>query len=499
MTDKGHSSAFGIEVNFLTGRYIATQHNNMAQAEWPPHPARLFSALTDAHMESPNPDPDEQAALEWLESLPTPSISHSDAAPRSAVTHYVPVNDTIINRNDPWKTPFPDRFKQARYFPSVRPACPRATFVWENIIPDKIAESLDRLLEKVTRLVHSSSLVSCQLTQTPPIPNLIPTTDPATKGKFLRTFGKGQLAALKLEYEWHQGTRRPRPLPFINVKYASPTEFDEVAPAISNLSGIWITFEIEPRSRLISPIHTQILTDALRAKILRCTDKPIPEDLSGHQPDGKPTRNPAHIAFWTLPFVAAKRADGTIKGMAISIPSGASESATYALYRAISQWETKSQSAAKYPLALTVNGNSLHIRRIHPQDQNCLESIKEWRWTSASTVWTTATPIALPRHPKGLNAKNPEKRRQAWERAELIVAQTCADAGLPLPEETQVNSAPYIRGARASREYPSMNKKGNRHMMLHARLTFSQPIKGPFALGSGRFRGWGLMLPLSID
>ena len=36
-------------------------------------------------------------------------------------------------------------------------------------------------------------------------------------------------------------------------------------------------------------------------------------------------------------------------------------------------------------------------------------------------------------------------------------------------------------------------------MMLHARVSFSHPVKGPFALGSGRFRGWGLMLPLNID
>lgn len=499
MTYKEHSSVFGIEVNFLTGRYIATQHNDMTQPEWPPHPARLFSALTAVHMESSNPDPDEQAALEWLETLSPPSIRHSDAAHRRAMNHFVPVNDTAGNEKMPWKTPFPDRVKHARHFPSVAPKCSRVTFIWENQAPDKIAGPLDRLLEKVTRLGHSSSLVSCRLTETPPIPTISPTTDPATKGEFLRTFGKGQLAALKREYEWHQGTRRPRPLPFLNVKYAPPVSEDQATLIRSNLAGTWIAFELEPSARLVSPLNAQSLTAALRARIFRFADDPIPEDLSGHQRDGKPTRNPAHIAFWALPFVNSRHADGTIKGLAISIPSAASESAAYALYRAIGRWERASQSAAKYPLALTLNGGSIHIRRIHSQDQNCLESIKEQRWANTSKVWTSATPIALPRHPKGLNVKNPEKRRQAWAQAEHIVAQTCVDAGLPLPEETHVRTAPYISGARASREYPSMNKKGNRHMMLHARVSFSHPVKGPFALGSGRFRGWGLMSPLNID
>ena len=36
---------FGITVHLLTGRYAAADHNDREQAEWPPHPARLFSSL----------------------------------------------------------------------------------------------------------------------------------------------------------------------------------------------------------------------------------------------------------------------------------------------------------------------------------------------------------------------------------------------------------------------------------------------------------------------
>ena len=37
-----------IEVELLAGRYAATEHNDRSRAEWPPHPARFFSAMVAA-------------------------------------------------------------------------------------------------------------------------------------------------------------------------------------------------------------------------------------------------------------------------------------------------------------------------------------------------------------------------------------------------------------------------------------------------------------------
>ncbi len=92
-------SGFGIEVNFLTGRFVATCHNDRRQPEWPPHPARLFSALVAAWADADEPDSAERAALKWLESQAPPGIAASEAVPRSVVSHFVPVNDaTIIAR-----------------------------------------------------------------------------------------------------------------------------------------------------------------------------------------------------------------------------------------------------------------------------------------------------------------------------------------------------------------------------------------------------------------
>jgi CRISPR-associated protein Csb2 len=63
-----------IEVELLTGRYAATAHNDRNQAEWPPHPARLFSALVAALHDGEVVDPAEREALVWLENQDPPAL-----------------------------------------------------------------------------------------------------------------------------------------------------------------------------------------------------------------------------------------------------------------------------------------------------------------------------------------------------------------------------------------------------------------------------------------
>jgi CRISPR-associated protein Csb2 len=75
-----------IEVEFLTGRYVATAYNTRAESEWPPHPARLFSAFTSTHFAADDATmpgrSEERAILEWLEQQGAPSIRASEATER---------------------------------------------------------------------------------------------------------------------------------------------------------------------------------------------------------------------------------------------------------------------------------------------------------------------------------------------------------------------------------------------------------------------------------
>ena len=84
------------EVTLLTGRYVATAYNDRNAAEWPPHPARLFSALVAVHFESLDPPEDERTALQWLEQQGAPEITAPEESARDVVTVFVPVNDTSV-------------------------------------------------------------------------------------------------------------------------------------------------------------------------------------------------------------------------------------------------------------------------------------------------------------------------------------------------------------------------------------------------------------------
>lgn len=88
--------AFGIR--YLNGFVAARTAPDDLQAEWPPHPGRVFMALAAAHFQT-GAAPEEREALLWLQSLnndgepAAPLIVASEIVQRAVVTHFVPVND----------------------------------------------------------------------------------------------------------------------------------------------------------------------------------------------------------------------------------------------------------------------------------------------------------------------------------------------------------------------------------------------------------------------
>jgi len=91
-----------IEVELLTGRYAATAHNDRGCAEWPPHPARFFSALVAALHDHEQIDQAERAALLWLEQQGAPSLwvdPEWRVGRRQVQDVYVPVNDVTLGED----------------------------------------------------------------------------------------------------------------------------------------------------------------------------------------------------------------------------------------------------------------------------------------------------------------------------------------------------------------------------------------------------------------
>ena len=543
----------GIEVNFLTGRFVATCHNDRRQPEWPPHPARLFSALVAAWADTDALDSEERAALEWLESQAPPEIAASEAVPRKAVSHFVPVNDASVVSRSWYERRASDvtglaiqlhaelaasggeltkkaaqverklarardveaqvglagntnptsavamlpeqRGKQGRFFPSVTPDEPRVSFLWDVPAPDEVAEALDRLLRRVTRLGHPSSLVSCRLTG-----NASGATfergEIGEGGHNMRAVRRGQLAELERQFSRHGGFK-PRSLPYTNVQYRAVTESAQQPEKEHkpNTAGQWIVFEFMPGSRSFPATRVVELATAMRAAVFRHVEDPIPEEISGHLPDGRPTAVP-HVAFIPLPYVGFEHADGRLLGLAVSVPDAVSAHARRAVYRAIGNWE---RADGHDDLKLTLGAQGA-IRLCRQRGPATLLSLRPDAWSRASRRWVSATPIALPRHPGRLGRGTATARAKAWVAAESSVTLACDHVGLPEPIAVEVSQSPVIKGARQTRRFPEFSQSGRagrpvRRQLLHASVIFEHLVSGPLMLGAGRFLGLGLMRP----
>lgn len=541
---------FSVEVNFITGRYVATCHNERRHCEWPPHPARLFSALVASWAEDEQ-DQAEREALEWLESQGPPAISASGATPRSVVSHFVPVNDTSIvsrswherransvyeltdrlhveltasggevsrrvtqlernlararevetqvghpgntNASSAFEMLPEQRNKQERFYPSVTPDDARVVFIWRASPPENMVGIIDRLLQRVTRLGHSSSLVSCRVVQDPPEA----THQISDRGESMRTVRRGQLRELERQFSRHQGLR-PRSLPHTDIRYRAV----EKTPRANSLhqpstAGDWIVFEFTHRSRAVPATRAVELATAMRAAVFRYATDPIPEELSGHVSQGPPTTAP-HVAFVPLPYVGFPRADGRLLGIAVSVPKAVGDVARRVLYRAIGKWE----NTAGQTLMLTLGPQGI-VEMSRLRGPVTLASLRPAVWRRPSRRWASTTPLALPKHPGRLSGGSAAARARAWRVAEATVAAACVHVGLPEPSAVDVSLAAFLVGGRAARQFPPFSQNGRdgrpvRRQLVHASLTFEEPVAGPLMLGSGRFLGLGLMRPTAV-
>jgi CRISPR-associated protein Csb2 len=524
-----------VEIEFLTGRYVATAHNERSEAEWPPHPARFFSALVAEWGNAETPSDQERAVLARLETFGAPSIAASDASTRSPVTHFVPINDPTVIGEALWKrvemadeahavladpnatakaqvsaaraltrardvddlvgaaarpgsaSPMPQhRVRQARLYPSVTPDVPTVAFVWpESTLDDGELAIFDVLLERVTRLGHSSSLVSCRLGSS--VRESTVTYSPSPQGGTpLRTVGVGQLSALEHEYRTHRASR-PRSLPATVTTYAKPSEImpSKPDPARPDCSGDWFVLEITPR---LAPQHIVAVTSALRGALLKhATEQP--EVLHGHQSDGQRTLMP-HVAFLALPDVGHPHASGNVMGVAVLLPRDLGQDAPErkATLGAIGRWLQRSGPDVPTTGALYLPGG----RQIHCELQQdpSLASLRMNTWANPSAEWVSASPLALP-----WRAKKNLDRADEWQLAEEWVVESCRHVGLPDPIEVDVGIAPMLMGTLPANRYPTFRQGGTARRLVHARVRFASRVAGPFVLGSGRY--FGLMRPVA--
>ena len=528
-----------IEVELLTGRYAATAHNDRGRAEWPPHPARFFSALVAALHDHEEVDQAERAALVWLEQQSAPSL-WVDPEPRvgrrQVLDVYVPVNDVTLDldtdilsaeealqqaegaskrraaerklasaRNAPnvvdaapsdkaLKTAIallPERrTRQVRTFPVVLPGTPTFAFLWPTADFSPHRAALEQLCERATRLGHSSSLVRCSVVDG----DLTPTLVPSDEGDvILRVVGPGQLERLERAFEHHQGVQS-RALPARPQRYRLVSKVTAPSPFAESLfSGDWVLFERVGGSRPVASRGTD-LARALRAALIELYgSQDLPVTLSGHADSG-PTEQP-HVAFVPLPFVGNEHADGAIMGCALVLPRELATDDREILLRLVAKWENERSNQGG---DLTLAGGTLPPFIVRRVDVSAKAALDPTRWCRASRRFLTATPIALDKNPGKLRSNQDGTARKAALEAQQSISNACLRVVGVRPSSVEVSLAPLLPGAQHVRDFlPWPGRPGRTpRVRVHADICFDAPVKGPLLLGAGRYFGLGLCLPV---
>ncbi|EID15817.1 hypothetical protein MXEN_06378 [Mycobacterium xenopi RIVM700367] len=537
-----------VTVEFLTGRFVATAPEDRQKHEWPPHPARLFSALVATWADLMDAGELERAAIEWLERQPAPLIAASAATKRSVRTHFVPVNDTSVvgaiqastydkianakrtiaqaegarrekarrallkardvrskvesvgktNPQTALELLPSGRKRMPRYYPSLTPAVPRIHYVWPDCEPsDEIADALDRMLTMVTRLGHSSSLVSCRIDRQVDADTLqLPVWTPDPQGDaLLRTTTAGLLRELESGFSKHEGCR-PRTMPSGAQRYRPPDRtLPDVEAQVPHNAGEWFVFAQLSGRRL--PVHaTTNLTAAVRSALMHYASDPLPELISGHSTDG-PSSNHPHLAVVAMPFVGRAHADGHLLGFAILLPNSSPLlSARDEVLRAIGRWEGSDRSGSFRVRILLRDGEELWFKRVQgPADA---WSLRRNRWEGPAQTWVSVTPMALDRHPGNLGSGNPATAARAAREAEGSIRAACGHIGLTPPSYVAVTRDTLVTGSRPARFFPTFRGGGPtspQRLLVHARISFDAEVRGPLLLGAGRYLGLGLMAP----
>jgi CRISPR-associated protein Csb2 len=541
-----------IEVELLAGRYAATAHDDRGRAEWPPHPARFFSALVAALHDLEPSDRAERDALLWLERQPAPALSvdldvDEELGRRRTCDVYVPVNDVTLV-GDVERAARDAEAEVARLEADRAPEATKALKKAQKGLEKERNKLAARLAEQqiadaepsAKALATATALLPDRRTRqvrTFPVvfpgepvlafvwPNAAPAvvrsaldalcsrvtrlghssslvrcvvTDRAVTPNLvpdengatvLRTFGPGQLDRLEGQFERHLGVES-RVLPARPQRYGSPVR-GAARPARprSVFSSEWITFERIGGARPLSSRGTD-LCRALRAALLEKHSTVAPTWLSGHEAGGGPAARP-HVAFIALPFVAHPQADASIQGCAIVLPRALPAADREALLRLVGAWERDQGS-------LELARGTLPPVRVRRVELSGKLSVRPATWCRPSRRFVTATPIALDRNPGKLRSNQAHAAHSAAIEAQRSVADACVRIGLPRPVAVEISLAPLLGGTQPVREFlPWPDRPGRTaRARVHADVRFAEEVEGPILLGAGRYFGLGLCLPI---
>lgn len=420
----------------------------------PPHPAWLFCALVAAARHGPDGADlhADLAALRWLEEAGPPLVS-------------------LVDRTNA-RVPRPD----------VSPTDDHVVFTWPDAkVDDAVLWRLHRLARRIRHLGRSTS------------PTEVTVHDEATP----EDGG---------EHAWARSGRltyRPVPIgtpgsvnlrvPFtgytdqLREAYEVGERAWEVARAVAYrcdsapVGGPYRELVIWPLRRGAAPVSGDRLltvTDLLRRTAISRVADPVPPEVSGHGADARP-----HLAYLALIDVGHPHAAGHVLGVAVAIPADLPGETRRVILRGLLG------EAGEDPIRELRGGAGGLFKLDDPGEPPRQWGLRASRWTGppeGARCWASVTPVMLDRYPG---------RRDPAE----VLADTIVTAGYPRPETVTLLEEPLPQAAVRMPRRGTLPAGRPHRPMVHCRIEFAEPVRGPVIAGALRYLGCGLLVPDLAD
>lgn len=472
-----------IEVELLHGTFRASTDDvpltgHEVLGEWPPSPARLFSALVAADGTRDRCRVTDGSELRFLETQPPPIIyadPSADVEKSHVNVRFVVLNKTAVNttQNYPARTNSVAR-------PGTRrsPRHPVVAYVWPNADVDgAVVEALARRAARIGYLGCSDSPVRVRASDRAPSEQAPKDVwEPAPDGQAeLPVPFDGLVDVLDAAYDdfvagstvrrsWYR--RDP-------VSYREPGSIEP--PYRVPGTFFWLRFSSAvPGRRVRSVTETlrKAVFDLYQRKVLGGSDE-LPSVLIGH---GFTGRGFQHAHWLALPNVGNKHANGGIHGAAIWLPDDTPAAVVAGVSEAL--WHLGHERLVcpgRFDVELAPYAGERRPWAAVP-----------YRWQQPAKIFRSAFPLV--------------HERFVRPRPSLAdVAQWCCHAGLPEPTNAWLEGDPRfvgLEGAVTLHPREVFRPGDQRRPYSHMVLEFDRPVAGPVVVGRKRQFGLGLFAPV---
>ncbi|MHB1239252.1 MAG: type I-G CRISPR-associated protein Csb2 [Gammaproteobacteria bacterium] len=505
-----------IEIELLTGRYAATAHNDRGRAEWPPHPARFFSALVAALHDHDEVDLAERAALVWLEQQSAPSLrvdSKSRVGRRQVQDVYVPVNDVTLGDGAALSPKqWADAFTKQKTKAKERLTKTEAKFQEESgKNPDSDASKkahkelekakralanegfsdvdLDKAValmpERRTRQVRTFPVV---LPETPTFAFLWPTADPAPHraaleqlcARVTRLGHSSSLVRCGVVDRDLTPTLVPNDDGDVVLRVVGPGQLDRLDRAFTHHQGVQSRV-LPARPQRYGSASERAMTSPLVESVFS-GDWVIFERVGGARPIASRSTDLARSLRGALLEQHGETGlPATLSGHAESGPAeqhhvaflalpfvghehadGALMGCALVLPRELpaQDRELLLRLVAKWEKDrsdqrgnLTLAGGTLRSFIVRRVEVSAKAALDPTRWCRASRRFITATPIALDKNPGNLRSNRDGTARKAALEAQQSISDACLRIVGARPFSVEVSLAPLLPGAQHVRDF----------------------------------------------